>query len=541
VKQPRRARSPPRKTRPRASTPRPSAFATRRPRASPAAEAALADLEARYRAAAETAKERGTLEAALAVARADLAELQRADVAATEAVTAIAAARDELATLPAPAATDTLTGREHDLVEKINLLERARSDHDAAVLRIRAAEAERQSLLDRADTEQSEFARLRDAAAELDQAPHDEARCDRCQQTLNAAARALAVESMRREANTHAEASERLRGLAGLIVVEDPPAEPPASAQALVYELATVRKELARVQAAAQQRARVEERVRQLQPTVDKRPAQTMIDAAAQACLDLGELLDDLEPVDLDTIARDGTAARARVTELRQQHQARAAIAERFAARLEQIGQAEQQLALIDTRARILRAEVDLCVQLEKAYGRDGIPALVIENSAIPSIETEADRILAALAGSTASCTVELRTQATRKTDQGLRDTLDVVIVGDQGERAYETFSGGERTRINLALRIALARLLAHRRGAESRLLAIDEPEFLDEQGTGALVEVLRGLQGDFDKLYIVSHVPSLRDSFDEVIAVVKDGDQSRIADIDAAVEAVAA
>jgi DNA repair exonuclease SbcCD ATPase subunit len=124
-------------------------------------------------------------------------------------------------------------------------------------------------------------------------------------------------------------------------------------------------------------------------------------------------------------------------------------------------------------------------------------PALIVENAAIPQIETEANRILDELG---TSYRVELRTQRALKTSETLRETLDILIHADAGERPYETFSGGERTRLNLALRIALARLLAHRRGAESRLLVIDEPEYLDEAGVARLAEVLRGLAGDFDR-----------------------------------------
>jgi hypothetical protein len=47
----------------------------------------------------------------------------------------------------------------------------------------------------------------------------------------------------------------------------------------------------------------------------------------------------------------------------------------------------------------------------EKAYGRDGIPALIVENAAIPQLELEANRILGELGGATAGCRVELRTQ----------------------------------------------------------------------------------------------------------------------------------
>jgi exonuclease SbcC len=162
----------------------------------------------------------------------------------------------------------------------------------------------------------------------------------------------------------------------------------------------------------------------------------------------------------------------------------------------------------------------------ERAYGRDGIPALILENAAIPQIETEANRILAELG---TSFTVELRTLRELKSG-GLAEALDIVVVGTTGERPYETFSGGERTRLNLALRIALARLLAHRRGAEVRALVVDEPEFLDEAGIARLVEVLRGLSADFERTYLISHAPALREAFDEVLTVTKVGDSSAIA-----------
>ena len=99
------------------------------------------------------------------------------------------------------------------------------------------------------------------------------------------------------------------------------------------------------------------------------------------------------------------------------------------------------------------------------------------------------------------------------------------------GGRPYETFSGGERTRLKLALRIALARLLANRRGAESRVLCIDEPDGLDADGMDRLSYVLVGLAGTFEKILIVSHNPALSTAFDQSIVVRKDGERSRIED----------
>jgi DNA repair exonuclease SbcCD ATPase subunit len=74
-----------------------------------------------------------------------------------------------------------------------------------------------------------------------------------------------------------------------------------------------------------------------------------------------------------------------------------------------------------------------------------------------------------------------------------------------------------------------LARLLAHRRGAESRALLLDEIEYLDDEGLAALAEILRGLQGEFDLILIVSHAAGLRDAFDQAIEITKDGNSSEV------------
>lgn len=487
-----------------------------------AAEANLADLEQRYRIAADQAGQRAALEAQLTAARADLDRLHHDDVAATEAVMHIGICRDELETLTTETQHDDLVARERELLEQIGAHDRALAEHRAAKSAYDTEFFKRAELLGRASDLNEKAASYRMEASMLDARPLDDgARCDHCGQILGVEAREERLAKYEEDAAALDAEAKQLDDQAAAValpsVPEEPKGEPP------VGELADVRSQLKRVQVQAQQRARLEERIAQLDRTVAQRPSQNTIATAAKCCLKLGEQIDDIEPVDLAAITAAGSQARANLNRSREQHQQHTATVARLEERLTQILQAEQRLAANADRTCDLQAEVDLCVLLEKAYGRDGVPALVIENSAIPYIETEAARILAALGGSTAACTIELRTQAALKTGDGLRDTLDVIIVGDQGARAYETFSGGERTRINLALRIALARLLAHRRGAESRLLAIDEPEFLDEAGTAALVDVLRGLQSDFDRVYLISHVPALRDSFDEVISVVKD------------------
>lgn len=488
-------------------------------------EAELVDLEARYRVAHDQAAQRQALAVQVKAAKAELERLVAEDARATDAVEMVRLAEQELASLPVLAETGPLVERERQLVAAISEHERARLAHAAAQKDALTASEKKMALIQRHGELKVNAAEIYDAVAALERSTH--ARCDRCKQILEGDSRQIAVKSMTSEAEAlHAEADALLAEADAIVLPEIPAApegDPPTG------ELAEVRSQLETIQRQLQQRVRLEERVTQQQPLIVNRPAPEKIREAHASVTETEQALDEIEPVDLAAIQRQGEAARARASSLRDLHTTRVAVVARLDERLAQIAKAEQRLAEIGERETALHAEVSLCQTLERAYGRDGIPALVIENAAVPYIEAEAARILAALGGTTAACTVELRTQAALKSGDGLRDTLDVIIVGDNGERAYETFSGGERTRINLALRIALARLLAHRRGAESRLLAIDEPEFLDEAGTVALVDVLRGLQDDFDRVYLISHVPSLRDSFDDVIAVSKKDGRSRI------------
>jgi len=187
-----------------------------------------------------------------------------------------------------------------------------------------------------------------------------------------------------------------------------------------------------------------------------------------------------------------------------------------------QLRAAEADAAQLDQAARDRAALADRLADLEvleRAFGRDGIPQWIVDSQAIPAIETEANRILMLLGGPVTQ--VELRTERELKRG-GLTDALDIVCHTADGPRDYATFSGGERTRVGLALRIALARLLAHRRDADIRMLALDEPDGLDEAGTEALAGILRDLveRDEFTICVLASHDSNLRDRFDQAILV---------------------
>ena len=158
--------------------------------------------------------------------------------------------------------------------------------------------------------------------------------------------------------------------------------------------------------------------------------------------------------------------------------------------------------------------------ELSEAFGKKGIQAVIIEN-VIPLLEREANEILRRMTDNRMHVTIE--TQREKKDATGVVETLDIKISDELGTRDYELYSGGEAFRVNFAIRIALSKLLAERAGAKLRTLVIDEGfGTQDGEGRERLVDALRTIEKDFDKIIVVTHIPELKDAFPARIEVSK-------------------
>jgi len=156
---------------------------------------------------------------------------------------------------------------------------------------------------------------------------------------------------------------------------------------------------------------------------------------------------------------------------------------------------------------------------LVEALGPNGVQALIIEN-AIPEIQDEANRILARLTGGRTQ--VALESLREKKTG-GAIETLDIKISDEMGTRDYEMFSGGESFRTDLAVRIALSRLLARRAGTRLQTLVIDEGfGTQDMEGLDNIVQVIRDIAEEFEKILVITHLDSLKSAFPVRIEVTK-------------------
>jgi exonuclease SbcC len=233
----------------------------------------------------------------------------------------------------------------------------------------------------------------------------------------------------------------------------------------------------------------------------------------------------------LQTLAYDADALAALEAHMAEQQQQR----DTLVAQLGALGQARQHLE--DLQQGIAQKQQDLAAvrqrqrtyhELALAFGRNGIQAMMIENL-LPQLEAETNHLLGRL--SAHQLHVQFVTQRPTKRGQGTIDTLDILIADARGTRPYETYSGGEAFRVNFALRLALARLLAQRSGLALQLLIIDEGfGTQDQQGCDRLIAAINAIAADFACILTVTHIPHFRAAFETRIDVVKTPQGSQLA-----------
>ena len=117
-------------------------------------------------------------------------------------------------------------------------------------------------------------------------------------------------------------------------------------------------------------------------------------------------------------------------------------------------------------------------------------------------------------------------------------ETLNVAATMTGEVRPIHYFSEGQKTRINMALRVAISRILSKLPQTEEHAYAImqtlfiDEGDFgsLDESGIRDAVSVIRNLTKEFDRVVVISHVPAIREILQgHMLEVEKTGPEESI------------
>ncbi|MBI4200152.1 MAG: SMC family ATPase [Chloroflexi bacterium] len=226
------------------------------------------------------------------------------------------------------------------------------------------------------------------------------------------------------------------------------------------------------------------------------------------------------EVAELAAIQVLARSALERGRQLRRQHE------ELFARRSlleERIRECQELEARKVERGRGLEAsrrDQGLYRQLAEVLGKSGVQALLVE-AKLPELEAEANRLLGLMTAHTMH--MKLETQRTTQRGEAV-ETLEIKVHDAlSGTRSYETFSGGEAFRINLALRIGLSKLLTRHAGAPLATLFMDEGfGTQDAAGRERVLEVVQAIAQEFQRILVITHMDEVKDAFPVRIEVQK-------------------
>jgi exonuclease SbcC len=155
------------------------------------------------------------------------------------------------------------------------------------------------------------------------------------------------------------------------------------------------------------------------------------------------------------------------------------------------------------------------------AFGKSGIPASIIAHD-IPEMESETNKILKVISNDTMS--IQFITSKQTAKGKKTTDTLEIVVNDTNGARAYETYSGGEKFRIDFACHIGMAKFLTKRAGASIDFLIIDEGlGSQDDFAKQKFIESINALKGLFKQIMVITHIQDLQNAFDKRVLVEKD------------------
>lgn len=191
-------------------------------------------------------------------------------------------------------------------------------------------------------------------------------------------------------------------------------------------------------------------------------------------------------------------------------------------------GKAKQQIDFINKtleEGKLLKSQRENLAKekfyydyLVKLFGKE-IPTLIIENTC-NELSEEANKVLK----QTSDDQIEFVTQRPNK-DGTLKEVFEIEVIrsGIGKPVLMDSLSNGQKFRVVFAIRIALSRLLARRRGLTNiEFLFYDECfGALDEQGIDDVIGVFNYLKQEFAHQLIITHRSDLKDYFDNNILTV--------------------
>ena len=150
---------------------------------------------------------------------------------------------------------------------------------------------------------------------------------------------------------------------------------------------------------------------------------------------------------------------------------------------------------------------------IKDAFGSKGVETVVLDYL-LPKLEDQINIVLAKLS----DFRIRLDTQRKSTDGDSVIEGLYITIINETNEEmAYENYSGGEKLKITVAISEALASM------QKVGFRLFDETFLgLDENSTESFAKILAILQGKFQQILCISHLPQIKDLFDIKLLVTK-------------------
>ncbi len=191
----------------------------------------------------------------------------------------------------------------------------------------------------------------------------------------------------------------------------------------------------------------------------------------------------------------------------------------------------KKKLADIATKQEALEAEARVSAFWVQGLGSKGLKSFVLDEK-IQELTDRTNDWLKILTGGVYWVRFETQraTARGRLTERFSLRVFRHLRAGGVAEREWDSWSGGQRGRIGLAVDWALADVVAARAKQSVDLLVLDEVfKHLDSGGRDAVLEALKVLRRDRGSIAVVDHDPQFRAAFEHRWTAVLENGVSRL------------
>lgn len=188
--------------------------------------------------------------------------------------------------------------------------------------------------------------------------------------------------------------------------------------------------------------------------------------------------------------------------------------------RKEEIEEVEEELKALKVEEGQVFVSKTKYEDAVKAFSNSGIRSVVLD-LVTPTLTNNANRYLSTLSDSTLQ--VEFTTQV-EKADGELTDKFDVMVTHSGEETTFQTLSQGEKTRVNVAISLALQDLVYSNSQLQTNIALYDEVfDGLDSKGVSSVIDILKSKAEEIGSVFVITHSSTMKPLFEKAITITKE------------------